>query len=166
MLDPITFVVYGREVGEGATPHLQGYLQCSKQITRRQISEMLPRAYVAVAKGSYKHNYDYCTKGGDFRVQGEPNLTANEKRKRSRDETCADIITMHKAKKTLSQISDEYPAYMRDIKELSFRRHTSRTTRPRVLYLYGCTGVGKSHSTQKVCEEQDVSFYFKPSGSH
>ena len=76
-------MVYGREVGESKTPHLQGYLQLSQRSTVGKVRAFLPGAHISGARGSYQQNFDYFTKDGDFVVQGVPSLTANESRKRS-----------------------------------------------------------------------------------
>jgi len=66
MASSATYVVYGKEVGEQGTPHLQGYCHFSTLKTFRQVSTLLPRAHLIVAKGSADQNFAYCTKSGDF----------------------------------------------------------------------------------------------------
>lgn len=58
----VTYMVYGHEVGESGTPHLQGYVKF--QATKRlgAIKKLLPRAHWEQAKGDGKSNYAYCSK--------------------------------------------------------------------------------------------------------
>lgn len=59
--------VYGKEIGESGTPHLQGYLEFKNAISMKSLKKWLPRAHLEKARGSSKQNYDYCTKEGDFK---------------------------------------------------------------------------------------------------
>lgn len=58
--------IYGKEVGESGTPHLQGYLEFKNARSFSSIKKILPKAHLEKAKGSTKQNYDYCSKEGDF----------------------------------------------------------------------------------------------------
>ena len=112
MCSPVSYMVYGREVGESKTPHLQGYLQLSQRSTVGKVRAFLPGAHISGARGSYQQNFDYCTKDGDFVVQGVPSLTANESRKRSCEESCSDIVQLHKKKKCLLSIKEKYSRHI------------------------------------------------------
>jgi len=77
------YAIIGREVGEQGTPHLQGYVMFTRAYRFATIKDrFLPRCHIEVAAGSTDRNYDYCSKGGDFREFGE----RPAKGKRSRDE--------------------------------------------------------------------------------
>lgn len=74
----VQYIIWGKEVGEEKTEHLQGYLQMPKRYTfqeLRQFCEPLKRAHIEVAKGSAAENYKYCTKGGDYTEHGQISLT-------------------------------------------------------------------------------------------
>ena len=60
------YTVYGKEVGENGTPHLQGYMYFKSARTLKSISKKLPRAYLAVRKGSHVQAREYCQKDGDY----------------------------------------------------------------------------------------------------
>lgn len=66
----IKYILFGRETAPTTgTPHLQGYLQVNHDNTKRINTKL---NIVAVkARGSYRENYTYCTKGGDFFEAGE-----------------------------------------------------------------------------------------------
>jgi len=61
------YFIFGREVGEAGTPHLQGFFitQVSQRLSavRRLVS---PRAHYATARGTSVQNRDYCSKDGNF----------------------------------------------------------------------------------------------------
>lgn len=62
------YLVFGREVGEKGTPHLQGYLQLKSAKTGTALARAIGFTdwHSEIAKGSPQSNRDYCTKGGDF----------------------------------------------------------------------------------------------------
>jgi len=60
------YIVYGREIGQDGTPHLQGYAYFHNARQRKAVSRLLPRAHLAPANGSAAQNRKYCTKDGDF----------------------------------------------------------------------------------------------------
>lgn len=72
----VRYLVYGREVGDSGTPHLQGFVIFNNATTlaaaKRRIGE---RAHLEVARGTSKQASDYCKKDGDFAEYGD--LPAN-----------------------------------------------------------------------------------------
>lgn len=64
--------IFGREVGESGTPHLQGFLILPSpqrlSYLRRRLS---PRAHYETARGTSEEARDYCTKDGDFEQFGD-----------------------------------------------------------------------------------------------
>jgi len=59
----VSYIVYGREVGESGTPHLQGFIQFKTRKTFQVVRAVLPRrvAHIAVAEHPYKAQ-EYCKK--------------------------------------------------------------------------------------------------------
>ena len=100
-----------------------------------------------------------------FYEAGEAKLSANEKRKRTREDTCREIYVGHKKRVPLGELVEQFPHYMKDIDLLSSVRHTKRCVAPKVLYIYGETGIGKSYNTEEALKENGATFYFKLSGS-
>lgn len=60
----ISYLLYGREVGEHGTPHLQGYLETASKIGFAKLKKILTlnRIHVEVARGSLASNQTYCRK--------------------------------------------------------------------------------------------------------
>jgi hypothetical protein len=68
----VTYICWGREVGETGTPHLQGYAEFAKRMGRRTILGILCRRMaIFKSRGSAADNRDYCRKDGDFVEFGE-----------------------------------------------------------------------------------------------
>lgn len=60
------YLVFGREVGESGTPHLQGYVHLKDAITFRALKSQLPSVHIERARGDGAQNRAYCTKDADF----------------------------------------------------------------------------------------------------
>jgi len=59
--------IIGKEVGEECkTPHLQAYCKFRSPKDFKIIKDEFPRSHIEKAKGTVRHNYDYCSKEGDF----------------------------------------------------------------------------------------------------
>jgi len=59
------YIIFGREIGEDGTPHLQGYIYFHNARQRKSVSRLLPRAHLAPANGTAAQNKKYCSKDGD-----------------------------------------------------------------------------------------------------
>jgi len=80
--DECDYLVFGREVGEGGTPHLQGYVRFSTNKRFNAVRALMPQCHIVVARGTWQQNKAYCTKDGDFEEVGEPPMSQAEKGRR------------------------------------------------------------------------------------
>lgn len=61
-----TYLVYGREVGDSGTPHLQGYVELPKRLRGSQLKERLGgRVHLERRRGTAEEASEYCEKEGD-----------------------------------------------------------------------------------------------------
>lgn len=68
----VRYLVWGREVGENGTPHLQGFVSMYGAVQMTWLKTRgFARAHLAPAKGSLQVAIDYCKKDGDFEEFGE-----------------------------------------------------------------------------------------------
>jgi hypothetical protein len=67
---PFKYIVYGREIGDLGTPHLQGYVQFKMKFRRTALVKLLA-CHWEPAKADDSLNRKYCTKQGDFVELGE-----------------------------------------------------------------------------------------------
>lgn len=74
-----SYVIIGKEVGEGGTPHLQGYCHFKTMKSLSQLKKLLPRAHLEVCKGSPEDNIAYCQKDGDYIEFGEAPMSKKRK---------------------------------------------------------------------------------------
>lgn len=73
------YTIYGKEIGESGTPHLQGYICFSNGKTLKSIKKKLPRAHLEMRRGTHEQARDYCKKDGDFIELGEEPMSNAEK---------------------------------------------------------------------------------------
>ena len=66
------YTVYGKEVGESGTPHLQGYVYFANKKSMKGVSKLLPTAHLEMRKGTHEQARNYCIKDGDITEFGNP----------------------------------------------------------------------------------------------
>jgi len=153
-LDTVYHVV-GKEVGDEGTPHLQGYLYFKSMKSFKQTKAMVPRAHLEVAQGNSQQNLTYCSKGGDFVESGVRPMTKKEmgasggdaERSRWNDAYTAaaegrldDIDGDIKLRcyRTIKQVREDHQVQPDDVADATG------------VWIYGPTGVGKSHLVRAV----------------
>nr|WAE42529.1 MAG: replication associated protein [Cressdnaviricota sp.] len=65
----ISYICWGREVGEEGTPHLQGYIQ-SKQKQFSRLQQVIGTCHMESQKGTSEQAKEYCKKDGNFSEYG------------------------------------------------------------------------------------------------
>lgn len=64
--EDVQYLVFGYEVGESGTQHLQGYIHFTIAKRFSFVQESIPRAHLEVARGSNEQASEYCKKDGNF----------------------------------------------------------------------------------------------------
>lgn len=68
---PGLYLIYGKEVGEQGTPHLQGFVSFPLRKRLPQVIKALGQCHCSIAR-SIIHSIEYCKKEGNFTEIGEP----------------------------------------------------------------------------------------------
>jgi len=68
------YMLYGKEIGESGTPHLQGFVSFSCGRTLSAVIKSLPGCHVEIARNP-QAAMEYCKKDGDFTERGVAPLT-------------------------------------------------------------------------------------------
>lgn len=136
----LEYLVYGKEVGENGTPHLQGFVRFKSQVHFTAIKRLLTRAHIEAQKGSSQQAADYCKKDGDYTEYGELPVKENQKEKWAR-------IIKYSENGEYEKIKDEYPNvyFLYYAKIMSLRRPVTTINNELTNeWWVGPTGTGKS----------------------
>lgn len=144
---PSKYLVYGRETGNGGTPHLQAFVIFPTTKTRAAVSKLLPRAFIEAAKGTSKQASDYCKKDGDFLERGELSVQG----KRTDLQTATDLIS---SGSSLQEVAQECPEvfvkFGRGLRDLKLTLDVPYTPPDlRGLWYVGAPGTGKSRTARE-----------------
>lgn len=150
------YVLTGFEKGEKGTPHIQGYAELNKPTRFNTIKKILPRAYIALRRGTQDQAIKYCKKDGNWVEFGEP------KRQGER----SDLLGVKQAALDggMRNVTNQYEtmaAFQIASKFLTYNE-PARDFKPRVIWIWGPTGTGKSRKAREVCTEDT---YTKNQGS-
>lgn len=152
------YTVYGKEVGETFTPHLQGYVYFSNKKSMKQLKKLLPRAHWEIRRGSHAQARDYCQKDGDYEEFGkEPEKAGGDKMEEK--------IAKNKRMQSypLQELVDSGELNILDVKRLKQSRDILANEGGafvaddvRGVWIHGPPGTGKTHYARS--EFGDVFF--------
>ena len=154
-----TYILYSREIGESGTPHIQGFLYNNQKLSRRQISKVLPRAYLEPAIGTIEDQKSYIIgpyeKDGKYKPYNPDHIIIGEEPAQGKRKDLDAIKQEITEGKTVDNITEENPIlyhqYGRTLNKLEdlYLRKQFRTEMTTCDWIYGATGTGKSHEAFK-----------------
>ena len=154
----VKYMIYGREIGEEGTPHLQGYIAFVSQKTFSAVKSIHPRAHWEVAKGDAESNREYCSKENDYIEVGL--MPVSQKRKGESEAERWKSARVSAEEGRLEEIPDDiYIRYYRTLKEIK-KDHMVKPSDLESLenyWIWGKPGCGKSRSAR----ERFPDFYAK-----
>lgn len=167
LTDNTKYAVFGHEVGESGTPHLQGYFSLKKKsrtgALQKQFTALGIKLALFYAKGTPKQNRAYCSK------QDAENLFEHGEIKNAgagaRTDLNALVETIKTPGITLDEVAKAHPieyikypgiarlhaVYEKDTIE-EFRDVT-------VTAYYGAGGTGKSLKAVTICQQMGITYY-------
>lgn len=143
-LTGLKYLVYGFEVGESGTPHLQGFAIHTNKVSIGAMKKLIARAHWEMARGRADQAAAYCMKDKNFKEFGERPVTAEQSKKRTWDE----MVKLARDG-DFDKLIDEYPGmylrYHKGFKSIhtNFKKPTAMIDTDNYWY-YGPTGSGKS----------------------
>lgn len=66
--------IFGKEIGESGTPHIQGFINYDNTIRFDTLKKIMNRAHIEKSRGNIDSNIVYCSKDGEY----ETNWTEDE----------------------------------------------------------------------------------------
>lgn len=140
------YLIFGKEVGENGTPHLQGYVVFNSKKRLRQLKALVSeRAHFEKKRGSPKQAADYCKKDGDYQEYGQ--LPAGAGARSDLDELYRRITEGQSRDEIAESFPGHYIRYGRRIDSLINRqvdKPRDYSTDKVVVVIHGTTGTGKT----------------------
>jgi len=145
------YLVYGLEVGESGTPHIQAYLELTQAQTMSALKKKLPGAHLETRKGTPEEAANYCKKDGEFIEIG---VISNQGKRND----ILDVCTAIKEGKSFEDILDTATSYQSlQIAKIAMPyKEPVRDWIPKVYWYWGPPGTGKSHAAFNVHPESRV----------
>ena len=135
------YIIYGDEIGDTGTPHLQGYIEFENAKTLTSVRKSLGgRAHVEQRRGTPAQASDYCKKQGVFFERGKLSCQGQ----RTDIEETAEIVKNEGVIGVRDKKPKMFIKYGRNIERLSELYFEPRTEKPEVIWLWGTTGSGKT----------------------
>lgn len=80
------YLIFGREVGEKGTSHLQGYVYFANGKSFSAVKNYFPKeVHIEPAKGNPEQNVEYCSKDGDIFEKGKKPMSQKDKGQTEQD---------------------------------------------------------------------------------
>lgn len=152
-----SYVICGREVGEEGTPHIQGYGELGTRTKYNTVHRAIfaDRAHCENRKGTQDEAIEYCKKDENYEERGvRRNQGARVDLDRIRN------IALDLGMRQVVRVGNGQQIRVAE-KFLEYNEE-ARDWKPRVMWIYGATGVGKSRRARELLGE-DV--YVKNNGS-
>lgn len=153
--DKIRYAIFGYEVGESGTPHLQGYVAFLKPQRLSACKKAIARAHWEPAKGNEEQNYEYCSKEGNFEEFG----VRSKQGKRTDLDKAIEHLKEGGIKRVIEETPREYVKFHRGLEALEYRLNNQPYNHDSVrgVWIWGPPGSGKSHAAR----EFDPDAYLK-----
>jgi len=159
-----TWLIIGKEVGEEGTPHLQGAAVLGTQMDFGPLKKKLgPRVSFRSMSGSIQQNIVYCSKEDPAPfIKGTP----PKEGKRNDLKMCYDAL---REGATMRQLAEEHGVevikYSKGLMVTRSLLVEPRSEPPKVIWLYGSTGVGKTRTAIDIANREFGGDYWMSSGA-
>lgn len=173
----VKYHVFGLETGESGTPHVQGYMELEKQMSLRQLKDIIgTSAHIEPRYGTAVQAASYCKKGNEPKDESfltdppdswngyEYGTISNPGKRNDLDDLALSIIdgstTVDEIALTKPSTFHLYGRTMRIIEDIALRKQF-RKKMTTCDWLWGPTMVGKSHQAfTTVAGEYDPSTHY------
>lgn len=152
----VKYYVYGKEIGEKGTPHLQGYVFFQNAKTLTAVKKYLKRAHLEISKGSPQENIAYCTKEKEYVEYGEqPRSGTRNDLKKLKD------LVLKEDKQIYDIVSEHVENYqqLKFVEGLLKYKKSPQDNEKKVFWYYGSTGTGKTKEAIEFAKTIGEEYY-------
>ena len=152
------YIVYGKEVGESGTPHLQGTIIFSSARTLSSVIKKLPGCHVEVCR-SVEASIEYCKKDGDVTERGDPPLSQKEKGEANADRWRSIRIAAEEGRfeDVPEDVRFKHIHLLEKHRDEASKKRKLEDTEEQHLWYWGKAGTGKSRKAR----EENPDAYLK-----
>jgi len=152
-----TYVIFGNEVGESGTPHLQGFISLVRRSRMRSVKSLIgDRAHLEPAR-NITASIEYCKKDEDFVEIGSPPRGQGS---RSDLESVRDLIRGGQSAKDVADAHFGVWAKYHKAIGIYEQWHASvRDWKSETIVYWGATGTGKSKRVWDAAREERIDLY-------
>jgi len=168
------YLVFGREVGEEGTPHLQGFVSFSERKTLSWLkSNFSERAHFKPADGTPQQASDYCKKGNppftvknpdpdaDFWEDGEVPESRGAAGGKRQIERYDEARQAAKEGRFDDIPSDLYIRHRTSFHAIRGEQSASNLPHVNCYWIWGPSGTSKTHFVTQFCEAKGITLYMK-----
>lgn len=145
-----SYLIYGKEVGEEGTPHLQGYINLKQPSALSAMKKILSTAHWEICKGTPADNIAYCTK-----EDPEPTVYGVEPKtqQQANKDKATRFIELSKVgdfKTIEAEMPSKYIQMYKTMQQIATDNmvRPDDLDRPCGIWIYGETGCGKTTSAR------------------
>lgn len=151
---PCRYIIFGKEIGENNTPHLQGYMEFPGPVRMSGVKKIpgFSRAHIEPRRGTRDQAREYCKKDGEWLEFG--NWEAGGQGART---DLKELMRVTREKLPTLEVMDEYPVlyarfqrFIEKYKALTEKEQTKKFRTVDVELIIGETGVGKSRRAREI----------------
>lgn len=158
--DHCVYLIYGNEVGESGTPHLQGFFVLKTRNRITAVKKLIgdgTKPHLEAAKGTSIQASDYCKKDADFVEFGTAPVPGQRTDLDAAITSIKNGVSMRDIAENHSSVFVKFGRGLRDLRLALDSPYDHPTVRG--LWIWGPPGTGKSHAARNI---GGTSFYLKP----
>lgn len=148
--DRCSYIIVGFEVGKCGTPHLQGYLELSKQTTFTTLKKMLPVIHFEERKGTATQARDYCKKSGHYIEHGSISIQG----KRNDIARIRDMVNNNSTILDIMNDVNSFQAWKAAETYLKYKPLSTDYIKKTVIWIWGKSGTGKTKKAYTYIKEK------------
>lgn len=162
-----SYLIFGKEVGESGTPHLQGYVEFDKAYTMSKVKKLFKndRVHLEARRGTQKQAIEYCMKDGDVTEYGTKKQSGRDESKEGYKNKALQYMHLLKQGKLAEIASDPDCTFsiLKHIKEMAPLVEEPRPVTPEITvrWYWGPTGTGKTRRAYWEARQLDDKVYIK-----